>query len=95
MKNIMCCIKKTVHSEKKVVREFYVLCHVNRVMIADRRCQKIKEDTIETHTHFICYLSHYFMCWLRLYPKSGRWSRAKCYETLDLNLLSCYIGFAS
>lgn len=24
-----------------------------------------------------------------------RWSRAKCYETLDLNLLSCYIGFAS
>lgn len=23
-----------------------------------------------------------------------RWSRAKCYETLDLNLLSCYIGFA-
>lgn len=54
----MCCIKKTVHYAKKAVCEFYVLCHVNRVMIADRRCQKLKEDTFETHTHFICYLSH-------------------------------------
>lgn len=95
MKNIMCCIKKTVHYAKKAVCEFYVLCHVNRVMIADRRCQKLKEDTIETDTHFICYLSHYSMCWLRLHSKPGRCSRAKCYETLDLNLLSCYIGFAS
>ena len=80
MKNIMCCIKKTKSGrslEKKVVREFYVLCHVNRVMIADRRCQKLKEDTIETHTHFICYLSHYSMCWLRLHSKPGRGSRRK------------------
>ena len=46
-----------VHSEKKVVREFYVLCNISCVMIVDRRCQKLKEDTIETHTHFICYLS--------------------------------------
>ena len=29
-----------VHSEKKVVREFYVLCNISCVMIVDRRCQK-------------------------------------------------------
>lgn len=53
-----------VHSEKKVVREFYVLCNISCVMIVDRRCQKLKEDTFEIHTHFACYVSHYFMRWL-------------------------------